>query len=90
MVFRGTARADSDASDSSAPAHALLDCASEGNLVNAAYLKSINVEPTLLDEPIPLYNGDGKLFCTITHDAVFSLTLGTHVKAMQAFVVDLP
>lgn len=68
-------------------ASALVDSASEANIVNHSFALKCGMNIIQLPRPIPLYNADGSLFATLKHRAEGTLQLNSHHDKFLGYVV---
>lgn len=69
-------------------AHALIDCASEADLVSADFVKKAGLHPETLLTPVRLLNADGSLFATLSHRVTALMTINdNHHEQFVAFML---
>lgn len=69
---------------------ALLDNGSEGDLIDYSHARRLQLPILKLNNPIPLYLGNGKLYKVLTEATLADLRIGDHKEQIVCYLTDVP
>jgi hypothetical protein len=69
---------------------ALLDNGSEGDLIDYSHVRRLQLPILKLNNPIPLYLGNGKLYKVLTEATLADLRIGDHKEQIVCYLTDVP
>jgi hypothetical protein len=69
---------------------ALLDNGSEGDLIDYSHARRLQLPILKLNNPIPLYLGNGKLYKVLTEATLADLRIGDHREQIFCYLTDVP